>query len=111
MRTLDVTCGIYDTEYKLTAHKDGSLTIKAPYIKWANNNGNLAFRTVKIPSGEVAEKILWCFDNQEIEMPGYDYRTVYQEIEEWCFNGQVSSTAQSHGTAAQTGAGVVLVEV
>lgn len=85
MRTLDVTCGIYDTEYKLTAHKDGSLTIKAPYIKWANNNGNLAFRTVKIPSGEVAEKILWCFDNQEIEMPGYDYRTVYQEIEEWCF--------------------------
>ena len=47
MRTLDVTCGIYDTEYKLTAHKDGSLTIKAPTLLWANNNGNLAFRTVK----------------------------------------------------------------
>ena len=48
MKTLDTTCGIYNTEYKLIAHKNGTYSVKSPYIKWVNNSGSLAFKTVKI---------------------------------------------------------------
>lgn len=46
--TIDTTCGIYDTEATVVFHRDGTSTIRAPYIKWVNNSGNLAFKKVKI---------------------------------------------------------------
>lgn len=48
MKTLDTQVGIYNTEYKLVCHRDGSHSVKTPYIKWTNNTGALAFKNVKI---------------------------------------------------------------
>lgn len=48
MKTYDTICGIYNTEYRLISHRDGSYTVKAPYIKWVGNSGSLAFKMVKI---------------------------------------------------------------
>ena len=51
MNTHYTTCGImysYNTAYKLIAHRDGSYSVKTPYIKWVGGTGTLAFKTVKI---------------------------------------------------------------
>lgn len=46
--TIDITCGIYDTSAQVVFHRDGTATVRAPYIKWVNHSGNLAFKKVKI---------------------------------------------------------------
>ena len=43
-----VKVGVYNTQYELTQHRDGSITVREPYIKWVNNNGTLDFQKVKI---------------------------------------------------------------
>jgi len=50
--TIDVKCGIYDTCYTIRDY-GSKMTIKAPYIKWTNNSGNLNFanRTITTPRG------------------------------------------------------------
>jgi len=59
MKTINTTCGIYNTEYRLINHRDGSISVKAPYIKWIGNTGSLAFRVVKIE--KFAEQARECF--------------------------------------------------
>lgn len=49
-KTINARCGIYNTEYTLTRHRDGTGTIRAPYIKWVGGNGSLAFANYHIPS-------------------------------------------------------------
>ena len=58
--TLDVTCGIYNTEYSLTKHRNGTRTVCEPYIKWMDNTGCLAHRKIKI-SAEHGDFIDDCF--------------------------------------------------
>lgn len=79
-KTIDIKCGIYDTEYTLTEHRDGSISVKAPYIKWVNNTGNLAFQTVNIPNGHVAEQIKLAFTADSLFLPGYECSTVGDAI-------------------------------
>lgn len=45
---IDTTCGIYDTSARVVFHRNGTASVSAPYIKWGNNCGNLAFKKVKI---------------------------------------------------------------
>lgn len=47
-KVIDCKCGIYSTEYRLICHKDGSVSVKRPFIKWVNNSGSLTFETVAI---------------------------------------------------------------
>lgn len=48
-KVIDCKCGIYSTEYRLICHKNGSISVKRPYIKWPSiNSGSLAFETVAI---------------------------------------------------------------
>jgi hypothetical protein len=42
-RKIATTVGIYRATYTLTCHKDGSVTIRAPSIKWTGNTGTLAY--------------------------------------------------------------------
>lgn len=46
--TIGTTCGIYDTSAQVVFNGDGAATVRAPYIKWVNNSGRLAFKKVKI---------------------------------------------------------------
>ena len=39
-KTLDTQCGIYNTNYTLTVHDNGSISIKIPYLR--GNCGTLA---------------------------------------------------------------------
>ena len=71
MKTLDTTCGIYDTRYTLTSHRDGSITIKSPYIKWVRNTGSLEFRNAHFQAGELANRIKEAFANQSLCIRGY----------------------------------------
>ncbi|UOF76751.1 hypothetical protein [Caudoviricetes sp.] len=66
MQTINTKCGIYATEYTLIRHRDGSISVKTPYIKWKNNNGMLAFRNVKIT--KFIEQAIACFNDAEAEM-------------------------------------------
>lgn len=72
MKTINITCGIYETEYSLTAHRDGSITVKAPYIKWINNNGSLDFSNYHFSAGSLAEKIKQAFANNTLFLSGYE---------------------------------------
>ena len=47
-KTIDTTVGIYNTQYTLINHRDGSISVKCPYVKWNGSTGCLAFRAVKI---------------------------------------------------------------
>jgi hypothetical protein len=49
-RAINCQVGIYDTSYKLTCHRDKSVTVRAPFIRWTKNSGALAFDRVKIKS-------------------------------------------------------------
>jgi hypothetical protein len=64
--TLDTTCGIYNTEYTLTKHRDGTRTVRAPYIKWEGNSGCLAHRNIKV-NDKHASFIDSCFDQGDGE--------------------------------------------
>ena len=48
MKTINTTCGIYETQHSLINNKDGGISVKTPFIKWTNNSGTLAFKKVKI---------------------------------------------------------------
>lgn len=65
-KTLDTTCGIYNAEYTLTKHRDGTRTVRAPYIKWEGNSGCLAHHNVKA-STEHADFIDACFEQDDRE--------------------------------------------
>ena len=66
MKTIETKCGIYDTQYTLIQHRDGSISIKTPYIKWVNNSGSLAFRIVKI--NKFVEQALANFGDGIVDM-------------------------------------------
>lgn len=80
MKNLDCTCGIYDTEYTLTSHRDGSVTVRIPYIKWTNNTGILEFRREKY-SGNAAALIKKCFKDQTHMLDGYEFATLRDVLE------------------------------
>jgi hypothetical protein len=48
MKTVPTKCGIYDSHYTLIRHRDGRVSVKAPYVKWYKGVGSLAFRIVPI---------------------------------------------------------------
>jgi len=77
-KTLDITCGIYSAEYTLTKHRDGGCTVKAPYIKWQDGVGVLAFKNVRIKPAR-AKDVIWFFENETtyIDATGW---TLYQEL-------------------------------
>jgi hypothetical protein len=81
MKTIDIKCGIYDTEYTLKSHRNGSITVHAPYIKWVNNTGNLAFRNVKFPAGRLADEIKQAFAADTLFLPGYECSTVCDAVD------------------------------
>ena len=59
-------CGIFDTAYTLICHRDGSVSIKAPFIKWSYNNENLYFWTSRVSSPEMVKKVKGFFERQEL---------------------------------------------
>ena len=60
-KTLDTTGGIYNTEYTLTKHRDGTRTVQYPYIKWTGNSGSLAHSKVRV-AAKHADYIDACFE-------------------------------------------------
>ncbi len=62
IETVDTICGIYNTEYTLTRHRDGSCTVRAPYIKWRDQSGSLGFRKITIKPRNSGD-IVWFFEN------------------------------------------------
>jgi hypothetical protein len=66
MKTIDTVCGIYNTEYTLINHKDGSISVKTPFIKWTNNSGTLVFKKIKIT--KFIEQAKDCFNDDDGEM-------------------------------------------
>lgn len=62
-KTIDTTVGIYKTQYTLINHRDGSISVKCPYVKWNGSTGCLAFKAVKITNFIQATKD--CFADYE----------------------------------------------
>jgi hypothetical protein len=56
-KSIACTTGIYQSAYELITHKDGSVSVKAPYIKWTRDgaNGNLAYQTYGIADADKPE--------------------------------------------------------
>ena len=53
--TIDMKVGIYETTATIIHHRDGSVTIKEPFVRWAQNTGTLAFRKITL-TGSAALK-------------------------------------------------------
>jgi len=73
-KTINCKCGIYDTQYRLIEHRDGSLSVKDPYIKWEGLTGVLKFRVVSVP--EKAKILVNRFFEEQTtvkEIDGYKY--------------------------------------
>ena len=66
MKTIDCNVGIYNTEYTLTEHKDGSITVRQPFVRWENNSGSLDFQNRKIEAGKTAERVKQFFEKEEL---------------------------------------------
>lgn len=67
-KTMYINCkvGIYDTSYKMSENKDGSITVKIPFIKWTNNTGRLEFDERKISDIKTIRAIKKYFENDEL---------------------------------------------
>lgn len=67
--TIDCKCGIYDTAYKIkTVHKDCTITVSSPYIKWTGDAGILAFRDTRLTLSETSKAII-CFERGVLCIP------------------------------------------
>lgn len=63
MKTISTKVGIYDTEYRLIQHRDGSISVKTPYVKWVGNTGSLAFKNVRI--NKFVDQAKACFSGSD----------------------------------------------
>jgi hypothetical protein len=68
MKTINATVGIYNTEYSATVHRNGEVTVRAPYVKWVGSTGHLAFKKVTV-SGDDASEVKKFFDRSELALP------------------------------------------
>ena len=67
MKTINVTVGIYASGYTAIYHRNGDVTVRSPYVRWAGNTGSLAFeRTTLTGDDAVAAKAF--FDSGESVM-------------------------------------------
>ena len=60
LKRIDLTVGIYNSQATITRHKNGDITIRSPFVKWANNTGVLAFENIKLtgkPAKIASEKV------------------------------------------------------
>lgn len=64
-KTIPVKCAIFDTHYTITRHRDGTGTVRAPYIKWRNNTGYLDFYIYHIPAARMPQ-VSQFFDDGEL---------------------------------------------
>ena len=55
--TIDVKEGIYDTSILVKIYKN-IITVRRPYIRWKNNNGNLDFILITIKYPEHIKNII-----------------------------------------------------
>lgn len=62
--TIDTTCGIYNTEATIKRHKDGTSTVRVPFVSWNNNTGTLSFLRVLLV-GEASAVARIMFDNNK----------------------------------------------
>jgi len=62
-KSISVKVGIYDTAYKLIEHRDGSVTVMAPWIRWVGSSGNLDFAHITITNPLLVSQIIRFFDN------------------------------------------------
>ena len=65
MRTIETQCGIYQSKYTLTIHRDGEVSVKCPVIKWVNNSGSLSFETRRFSKAGVVALIKEAFEDQD----------------------------------------------
>ena len=65
-RTIDCQTGIYHTRFTLTCHRDGSVTVRYPFIRWVGNSGSLDFTKTKIKAGKRAKMVKHFFEIGEL---------------------------------------------
>jgi hypothetical protein len=65
-RFIECKTGIYDTYFTLTCHRNGSVTVKSPSIKWEHNSGCLNFCRTTIQAGKRAEMVKHFFAIDEM---------------------------------------------
>ena len=71
-RTIDLQTGTYHREkygiarFTLTCHRDGSVTVRYPYIRWVGNSGSLDFTKTKIKAGKRAKMVKHFFEIGEL---------------------------------------------
>jgi len=71
-KSINIKVGIYDSQATITRHRNGSVTIRKPFIKWVNNTGWLSFDKLHIPAGDDAIHAVEIFDRcgEEVKLDG-----------------------------------------
>jgi hypothetical protein len=77
--TIAAQVGIYENvKYRCIGHRDGSVTVVAPCVRWIGNTGALAYRRVRL-TGQDAIDALRCFTSGRI-WPGNGHRALTELI-------------------------------
>lgn len=80
-KSIYVTVGIYDSEYTMAKHADGTITVRIPYVKWDNNTGTLSFEK-RTYSGKRADKIKEFFEKNNTIIDAPEYKCPYMILED-----------------------------
>jgi len=67
-KTIDVQCGIYSTYYCLIEHRDGSISVDAPYVSWKRDTGTLARKRHAIAEEDKGDMMAF-FEQDELILP------------------------------------------
>jgi len=73
--TIDITVGIYDTEYVFIDHGD-YMTVTEPFVKWVNNSGSLATRKHKVTNEKELSVLRALIDADAYQIADSDGNTV-----------------------------------
>lgn len=65
-RTICVKVDIWDTKYKLTQHRNGSISVRMPFTRWRGNSGSLDFEIIKISNQSKVKQVKWFFENNTL---------------------------------------------
>ena len=80
LNTIDLQIGIYDTQATIIRHRNGDVTIAAPWIKWTQDNGSLAFKKIHLSGAEANRASAVFSDNPPIVKGDPEYPLGYSEF-------------------------------
>jgi len=57
MKYINTKVGIWDSRYELIQHRDGTCTVKVPFVKWRGESGTLDWMSQRFTDEALVQRI------------------------------------------------------